>query len=82
MLLRESESEGELLMFGGLMSGRSGEPQTMQNDAWKLRLRGGGGHSVSAEWEYLHVRGAAPRPRSDHTAVVVEDGVLVYGGGK
>ena len=80
VMLRSTESEGELLMFGGLAAGRSGEPQAVQNDTWKLLLRGREGEAVSGEWRRVDVRGGAPRPRSSHSAVMVDDGILVYGG--
>ena len=72
VMLRSSEDEGELLVFGGL-SGRTvsdqrpaSAEQKIRNDVWKLRLKGGGGGSVSATWEHVAVAGTAPRPRSDH----------------
>lgn len=79
VMLRSTESDGELLMFGGL-SGHSGEPQMVQNDTWKLLLKGRVGEAVSAEWQRVAVRGTAPMSRSGHSAVRVADGVLVYGG--
>ena len=49
VMLRSSEDEGELLVFGGL-SGRTvsdqrpaSAEQKIRNDVWKLRLKGGGG---------------------------------------
>lgn len=80
VMLRDSEDGGEMLVFGGLSGGGDAD-QNMQNDAWKLILKGRGWeHGLSAEWERVAMRGTAPRPRSDHSAIVVDDGVLVYGG--
>ena len=89
VLLRSSEDDGELIVFGGLSGPASSElrpasaDQKIQNDVWKLLLKGGGGSRVSATWEAIavsYVSGTAPRPRSDHSMVVVDDGVLLYGG--
>jgi len=72
VMLRSSEDEGELLVFGGL-AGRTASDQRpasaeqkIRNDVWKLRLKGPGGGRVSATWEHVAVVGTAPSPRSDH----------------
>ena len=86
VMLRSSEDEGELLVFGGLSGPASSElrpasaDQKIQNDLWKLLLKGRAGGRVTATWEHLAVTGTAPRPRSDHSMVLVDDGVLLYGG--
>ena len=86
IMLRSSEDEGELLVFGGLSGPASSElrpasaDQKIQNDVWKLLLKGRAGGRVTATWEHVVVTGTAPRPRSDHSMVLVDDGVLLYGG--
>eukprot|EP00658_Telonema_sp_P-2_P004431 TRINITY_DN11654_c0_g1_i5.p1 TRINITY_DN11654_c0_g1~~TRINITY_DN11654_c0_g1_i5.p1 ORF type:complete len:377 (-),score=67.03 TRINITY_DN11654_c0_g1_i5:780-1910(-) len=68
----ESSGSGSMLVFGG-----SNGSSTSLDVLWRLTL---GDDGQSANWTKVSTQGASPSPRQLHSATVVQDGMLVYGG--
>ena len=87
VIVNEDANAGtaDLLTFGGRVRRLHGSGETVTNELWRLRLTDqsvtGEGELVVGTWVRVHSSTTEqPVPRFDHTAVVHNGAVLVYGG--